>query len=240
MGQPNCGRVLGVWGDLDSSAPLRSVFRAAGFEVVEASSEAEALDEAGADLPTAVLVDLDDRDTSGYLVCKLLRERHGELLPIILLSGEKTEPADRVAGLLLGADDYVVKPFHPSELVARIRRIVARSTSSIPEVDEVPVQAQAVDDFELTTREQEIMCMLLQGLTQSEIARKLVISPNTVATHIQRILLKLGVHNRAQAVAKAARAGWLQRRDFFAPDSPDGFAVEDVVSVPDERPRRAG
>jgi DNA-binding NarL/FixJ family response regulator len=61
--------------------------------------------------------------------------------------------------------------------------------------------------FDLTKREREILAMLADGLSQKAIAEDLVISPTTVATHIQRILVKLGAHSRAQAVAIAHREG---------------------------------
>lgn len=191
------------------SSNLRAVLVTAGFDVVDAATEEDALTQADGDMPAAVLLDLDDGEASGYLVCKLLRERYGDLLPIVFLSGERMQTSDRVAALLLGADDYVVKPFDASEVVARLRRLIARSSARGAAIHTTRVET--VDDFDLTKREQQIMGLLLRGLTQAEIARELVISSHTVATHIQRILLKLGVHNRAQAVAKVARAGWLQR-----------------------------
>ena len=204
------GQVLALWRDQDPSiCELRSALLASGFEIMEAASGDEALAGAAAQRPVAVLVDLDEGDASSYLLCRLLRERFGELLPIVFLSGNKIEVTDRVVGLLLGADDYVVKPFDSSEVVVRIRRLVARS--AVPELDTSPPDRdERVEHFNLTKREEEIMVLLLQGLTQIEISRELVISSNTVATHIQRSLLKLGVHNRAQAVTKMARAGWLR------------------------------
>jgi DNA-binding NarL/FixJ family response regulator len=183
-----------------------------GLGVVEARTAAEALAEAAVARPAAVIVDLDDSDTSGYLVCNLLRERYGELLPIVLLSGTRIEASDRTGALLLGADDYVIKPVDPGEVVARLRRLMARAAALSADGNGAAPRTRASDeDFDLTKRERQVMVLLLRGLTQAEISRELVISSNTVATHIQRILLKLGVHNRAQAVAKVARAGWLER-----------------------------
>jgi DNA-binding NarL/FixJ family response regulator len=108
---------------------------------------------------------------------------------------------DRVAGLLLGADDYLGKPFVEDELLARMRALLRRSGSRRVPTDAPPSP--------LTRREVEILRMLAAGLAQRDIAQSLVISPNTVATHIQRILTKLGVHSRAQAVAEAYRLGLL-------------------------------
>ena len=196
--------------DGTSAKSLRSALAAAGFEVVEARTSADVLARMSEDRAHVVLLDVDDGDGSAYLTCRLLRERCGEQLPIILFSGERTTSGDRVVSLLLGADEYVVKPFDSSEVVARLRRLVARSENSW--AGALPAERNdEVEGFDLTSREKEVMTKLLLGRTQSEIARELVISSNTVATHIQRILLKLGVHNRAQAVAMVARAGWLQR-----------------------------
>jgi DNA-binding NarL/FixJ family response regulator len=204
--------------DLVSAETLRRALTSAGFEVVDVGADGDVLTHMTKQSPDVVILDLDDGDGSAYLTCKLLRERFGEQLPIILLSGERTTPADRVVGLLLGADDYVVKPFDSSEVVTRARRLVVRSEQSAPRTSAGDATGR-IEDFDLTERERQVMERLLLGRTQAEIASELVISSNTVATHIQRILLKLGVHNRAQAVAKVARAGWLQREldDALAP-----------------------
>ena len=89
----------------------------------------EALAIAREKLPAAVVLEVVLPDMTGYDVCHRLRERFGEQLPIIFVSGTRTEPLDRVAGLLMGADDYVVKPFAREELVARVRRALKRSSS---------------------------------------------------------------------------------------------------------------
>ena len=65
-------------------------------------------------------------------------------------------------------------------------------------------------DFNLSRREREILALLAEGKTQAQIAAGLVVSPKTVATHIQHLLSKLGVHSRAQAVALAFRAGLVE------------------------------
>lgn len=234
------GKILLVGDGFDDVSALRSVLVAAGFELVEGRSDEEALEQAATQDPVAVLIDLDDRGTSGYLVCKLLRERYGEVLPIVFLSGEKVESSDRVVGLLLGADDYIVKPPESSEVIARVRRLITRSVAS--KKSSTSPSDRDVENFDLTAREQQVMALLLAGLTQAEIAKELVISSNTVATHIQRILAKLGVHNRAQAVAKVARAGWL-RGDTDSESIADVLADVAAMSKSPQHqalPRRAG
>jgi DNA-binding NarL/FixJ family response regulator len=113
-------------------------------------------------------------------------------MPIVFVSGDRTESYDRVGGMLLGADDYVVKPFDAQELVERLDRLVHRPRPTWTK-------------HALTPRELEVLTLLSEGLAQAEIAERLEITPKTVATHIERILSKLGVRSRAQAVAIAYR-----------------------------------
>ena len=175
---------------------VRSLLGRMGHPIVEATDGDEALEAALAARPSLVLLDIDLPGASGYEICRALRDVYGEDLPIIFLSGRRTEQLDLVAGLLIGADDYLVKPFEAAELLARVRRHLSRAPHS-------PNGAGA----RLTSREQEILDLLAAGLDQRAIAERRVISPKTVATHIQRILGKLGVRSRAQAVAYAHRHG---------------------------------
>ncbi len=140
-------------------------------------------------------------EMNGFEVLGTLHERFGPDLPVILVSGERTAPADRVAGLMLGADDYVLKPFDCGEFRARMRRSLARADPS------KTVVAAPAEGLHLSDREREILSLLAAGKSQDEIAAKLFISPKTVATHIQHVLLKLNVRSRAQAVAAAFRLG---------------------------------
>jgi len=196
--------VLVVDGDARTRATLHDLFQRAGFTVREAPDGHQALRLVEEQTPDAVVLEVATPGVTGYALCRFLRARFGEQLPIVFLSGDRVEPLDRTAGLLLGADDYVVKPFDPDELLARVQRLLVRSTANhVPRIS-VP-EAGSARGFDLTRRESEVLELLMAGLSQAGIARRLVISPNTVATHIQRILIKLGVHTRAQAVALAAR-----------------------------------
>jgi DNA-binding NarL/FixJ family response regulator len=170
-----------------------------GYAVIAASRGEAALELARRERPDGFVLDVNLPGLYGYELCSRLREERGDSVPIVLISGTCTEPYDRVAGLLLGADDYLVKPFEPNELLVRLRRLLRR----------VPREPQVK---RLTPREVEVLGLLAQGYGQREIASTLVISSKTVATHIEHILEKLGVHSRAQAVASAHRHGLIEQR----------------------------
>jgi DNA-binding response OmpR family regulator len=193
------GYVLVVDDDERFQTLVSDVLHRGGFRTREASSGEEALRAARKERPTFVLLDVHLPGMSGYDVCRELRAEFGEQLPIVFVSGERTEPFDRVAGLRLGADDYLVKGFDPAELLARVDRLVGRAQAGDSETTTSP--------FRLTKRELEVLGHLVRGFTPKETAHELTISRKTVATHIQNILTKLDVHSQAQAVAVALQSG---------------------------------
>ncbi|MGE5689208.1 MAG: response regulator transcription factor [Pseudomonadota bacterium] len=174
-------------------ALLEHLLRTSGLEVTTAATGEAALASARSMRPDLAILDVNLPGLSGYEVCRALHEAHGPSLPIVFISGERTDALDRVAGLLLGADDYLAKPFAPDELLARVRALLRRAAPAV------------VRTSRLTAREQEVLQLLAEGRTQREIADALVISPRTAGKHIERILEKLGVRSRAQAVAVAFR-----------------------------------
>jgi len=173
---------------------LAAVLEAGGFAVRAVPTGPDGLAAARSETPALVILDVNLPGLSGYEVCRALREEHGPELPILFLSGERTESFDRVAGFLIGADDYMVKPAAEDELLARVRALVRRA----------PARA-AAPLLGLTPRELDVLRLLAEGQRQAQIAGELVISPKTVATHIEHILAKLDVHSRAEAVALAHR-----------------------------------
>jgi DNA-binding NarL/FixJ family response regulator len=219
------GRILIVDDDPSFRQLVSELLERAGYSTVEAGSGEEALDLARRDVPRLVLLDVNLPGTSGYVVCNELRHTLGHQLPIIFLSGDRTESLDRVAGLLIGADDYMTKPFDPDELVARVARMLER-------LDERPPQPPVGDPFGLTPRECEVLGLLVDGLSQPEIADRLYLSPKTVGTHIQRIIGKMGVKSRTQAVAIAAREGLFEPLLRQAQAQTDQHAQTDHVQTP--------
>jgi RNA polymerase sigma factor (sigma-70 family) len=199
--------VLVVDDDPGFRALVRSLCERAGLQVEEAADVGGALIAAEEAPPDVVLLDVKLPGASGYEVYRELHDRDPGL-PIIFVSGERTDAYDRTVGLLLGADDYIVKPFDPDELIARVRRSIRRRKERRPERDESLA--------ELTPREREVLGLLASGRSSKEIARKLVISPRTVSTHVQHILAKLDVNSRARAIALAHRAGLVDQAEVEA------------------------
>jgi DNA-binding NarL/FixJ family response regulator len=204
-GGGSLGPVLVVDDDQAGSDLLREVLGRAGIPTVGLSRGAEVLDEVRRERPVLVVLEVSLPDVNGYEVCRALRSEFGEDLPVILASGTRTDALDRTAGLMIGADDYIVKPFDADELVARVRRLVARSREAT-----VPPARR----HDLTPRELEILGLLAGGKRVPDIARTLTISPKTVSNHMQRLFVKLRVHSQSQAVALAFQQGLVSERNF--------------------------
>lgn len=116
----------------DDPSEVCGVLEQAGYTTVEAATGHEALYVARQERPRLVVLEVCLSDVSGYEVCRELRDEFGENLPIIFMSGERIESIDRTAGLLIGGDDYLVKPIVADELLARVRRLLSRSAQGQP------------------------------------------------------------------------------------------------------------
>ena len=173
---------------------LARLLESAGYRVWQASRGDEALAIARNEQLSLAILEIPLAVLSGYEVCRALKSELGPSFPVLFLSGARTESYDRVAGLLVGADDYLVKPYAPDELLARVRLQEPRSPSG-----------NGAAPSNLTPREWEVLRLLAGGMTQREIAAHLTISPKTVGTHIEHVLRKLGMHSRTQAVAFVLR-----------------------------------
>jgi DNA-binding NarL/FixJ family response regulator len=193
--------VLVADGDKASRKTTVAVLARAGYATVEVETGYEALEAMRGNGIALALLEVTFPDMTGYEVCRDIRAERGDRLPVFFLSGIRTEPLDRVAGLLLGADDFIVKPYDPAELVARVRRFISRAATQRE-------TAAPRGGPRLTRRETEVLRMLIEGRRQKEIAAELVISQKTVATHIQNLLGKFGVHSRAELLAHAYRSGY--------------------------------
>ncbi len=196
------GSILIADEDTVTRESVSALLRRAGYEAREAATGEEALEVGRRERPVLALLDVGLPGISGYEVCHALKAEIGETMPVILMSGSRTKPYDHAIGLLIGADDYVTKPFDSVELLARMRRCIVRAALIV----EGATGTARTNPFGLSPRELEILTLLGRGLGTDAIADRLVISKKTVCTHVQRILSKLGAHSRAEAIAIAFRA----------------------------------
>lgn len=199
-------RILVVEDEDAIAEPLVEGLRREGFEVDRAATGAAALEAA---LPDVVLLDLRLPDIDGLDVCRALRERSA--VPIIIVTA-RGEESDRVVGLELGADDYVVKPFGLRELIARIRA-VTRRTSSRPQAQEpLRIGDLVVDErarraqlggvvLELTPKEFDLLAALARDPGAAVSRRRLLEdvwettwygSAKTIDVHVASLRRKLG------------------------------------------------
>jgi len=143
MAIPERPRILFVEDERSISEPFAKALAREGFEPHVAGSAARALELADRLEPDLILLDLHLPDGDGRDVCRTIRARSG--VPIIILTARGTE-TDRIVGLELGADDYVVKPFSGAEVIARIRAVLRRAKPARDEErpPEAPISIDAL------------------------------------------------------------------------------------------------
>jgi DNA-binding response OmpR family regulator len=197
-------RILVVEDEVQLAEAVARGLRREGMAVDVATDGDEGYRKAALTRYDVVVLDRDLPGMSGDEICRRLTDE-GVLTRVMMLTASGTVE-DKVNGLALGADDYLAKPFDPDELLARVRTVLRR-VAGHAENGNGKALGNAVADAELTPRELEVLQLLADGMTQPQIARRIVISPRTVGTHIQNLLGKLDVHSRAQAVALAHRLG---------------------------------
>lgn len=184
----------------------------AGFRVKEFPDGDSFYRFLGRETPDLVILDLMLPDADGLEICKFLkREKEFSSLPVIILTA-KTQEADRILGLELGADDYVSKPFSPRELVARVKAVLRRREPrpSVSPVTVAGILALDPDKFEvrvenkivvLTTTEFRILHLLTSRkgrvFTRQQIldflwGREKAVIDRTVDVHIKNLREKLG------------------------------------------------
>ena len=163
-------RILFVEDEPAIVEPFSRALARHGFDVVTAGTAAQALERFESSPPDLVLLDLALPDGDGRDVCRALRRSSG--VPIIMLTARGTE-MDRVVGLEIGADDYVVKPFSAREVIARIRAVLRRTgTAAAPERTTVEIAGVRLDParrsvtldgelLELARKEFDLLALLM-------------------------------------------------------------------------------
>lgn len=181
MAQHAMGPVLVVDDDGDFLEIATRILQQAGYQTLEAKTGEEALEIARREQPGLVVLDVRlGGGLTGHEVCRRLKDEFRPQPAVLLVSGARIESFDRVGGLLIGADDYIVKPFATDEFLARVRALLRRSESR-------PTSSN------LTSDDLEVVRLLKEGLGEAEIAHRLEISPTTARRQIEELFSKLGV-----------------------------------------------
>jgi len=168
----NQGTVLIVEDDRNTAALVATYLEREGFATVVTHDGGQAIEAANRCNPVFVILDVMLPNLDGWTICRELRQKSD--VPVLMLTAREEE-VDRVAGLAMGADDYVVKPFSPRELVERVKAILRRSRPAPPTATTVLAHAGLELDAEkhrvtrdgrlvtLTTREYELLHALMRS-----------------------------------------------------------------------------
>ncbi|MGH3822672.1 MAG: response regulator [Pseudonocardiaceae bacterium] len=192
--------------------------------VAEASDGKDALTQIRAVRPDIVLMDVRMPGTDGVAATRAvvdegLTAQNGQPIGVIILTTYHIDEAV-YAALRAGASGFLLKDAAPAEIVNAIRSVVAGEAWLDP-----AVARRLIDEFaarpephtptpaemaQLTPREREVLSLMARGLSNADVAVELFISEATVKTHLARVMMKLGVREKAQAVAAAYQTGLVQ------------------------------
>ncbi|ELR97077.1 response regulator transcription factor [Gloeocapsa sp. PCC 73106] len=172
-----------------------------GYNVISAENGKQALNILQQEIPDMIICDVMMPEVDGYSLVQQIRENsQTSSIPIMLLSA-KGQSQDRVKGLNIGADVYMVKPFEPEELVAQVEstlKQINRLKGQVNQEGKAPPTIQIPHQVDLTPTEQRVIYLLAQGMANQEIAQSLNVSKRTIESHVSNMLNKTSLHNRTE------------------------------------------
>ena len=172
----------------------------------EADSGEAAVQLCGQVLPDVILMDLMMPGMDGATATRLIRQQFPKVRVVALTSFKEQEVVQNA--LQAGAIGYLLKDVTADELARAIRAAHSGRATLSPEAAQALVNAAnqpPVPGQDLTERERVVLALMVEGLNNTQIAGRLVVSPSTIKTHVSHILSKLGVASRTEAVALAMR-----------------------------------
>ncbi|HEY9843486.1 MAG TPA: response regulator transcription factor [Candidatus Obscuribacterales bacterium] len=190
-----------------------------GFDVVAAHNGQEALQKVQLEKPNLIVLDLMLPELSGLEVCRILRRERNEI-PIIMLTA-KGEEIDRVIGLEVGADDYLVKPFSLRELIARIRALLRRS--KISDIDDAAPQMHQYEDLEMNLTEHKVTVRGKQvelSPKEFKILAMLMSAPNKVFSREELLEQVWGLDFYGDTKTVDVHIRWLREKIEKDPSNP--------------------
>ena len=175
--------IVAVDDDSDVRELIRACLEPEGYRISEATNEAELLHILQREPVDLITLDLKLKNEDGLAIARSIRQRYN--VPIIMITG-KGEPLDRVVGLELGADDYISKPFHVREVLARVRSVLRRNSAGPAKIDGLPVQKYIFGGWALDCQTRELQSpggMKLRLTTSEfELLEAFLANPNRVLT----------------------------------------------------------
>jgi DNA-binding response OmpR family regulator len=208
----NRAQILIVEDEPSIAEVVQLYLRRAGYQVTMVQDGKAALEALAHQMPDLVVLDLMLPKVDGLSITRWIRDRSD--VPIIMLTARRHE-ADRIAGLEMGADDYVVKPFSPQELVSRVRAVLRRTRGSGETISEQPILFDSLqinpatrlvsargDEIVLTAKEFDMLWLLArhprQVFTRDQLLERVwgmsdYIDPGTVTVHVRRLREKIEV-----------------------------------------------
>jgi DNA-binding NarL/FixJ family response regulator len=172
-----------------------------GYEVLTADNGKEALHLLSQNLPDMIICDIMMPEMDGYALIENVRQdQRTSWIPVLFLSA-RGQSQDRIKGLNLGADVYMVKPFEPEELVAQVESSLKQTNRLLLYTDGIgddssPIQVPAT--VELTPTELKVVQLVARGLANREIALQMNVSQRTIESHVSNMLGKTGLSNRTE------------------------------------------
>ena len=172
-----------------------------GYEVITAENGREALEVLEQEIPDMIICDVMMPEMDGYaFVNQVRQEERTSWIPILFLSA-KGQSQDKIKGLNIGADVYMVKPFEPEELVAQVEASLKQAFRQRQQTgggNDSESKIQVPFDVHLTQTELKVVQFVARGLANKDIADELNVSQRTVESHVSNMLGKTGLHNRTE------------------------------------------
>jgi NarL family two-component system response regulator LiaR len=172
----------------------------------EAASGEAAIELCGQVLPDVILMDLMMPGMDGATATRIIRQKYPKVQVIALTSFKEEQVVQ--SALQAGAIGYLLKDVSADELARAIHAAHSGRATLSPEAAQALVNAAnqpPVPGQDLTERERVVLALMVEGLNNTQIAGRLVVSPSTIKTHVSHILSKLGVASRTEAVVLAMR-----------------------------------
>ena len=180
---------------------VRDYLEFRGYEVMTADNGREALDMLSQDLPDMIVCDIMMPEMDGYALIENVRQDpRTSWIPVLFLSA-RGQSQDRIKGLNLGADVYMVKPFEPEELVAQVESSLKQTSRLLLRTDCMGDDGSSIQvpaTVELTPTELKVVQLVARGLANREISIQMNVSQRTIESHVSNMLGKTRLSNRTE------------------------------------------